>query len=233
MRFTYEIKDDIVIQLGVSTSVGFYTEAILEDWIDKAHKFAAAFKKWPMTEGRVSTTYVVDSTTDEVGFNYPEGWKPDSIRLLRIGGKRFKKLNFNKYQEFREDWPSDQAKVFSDHGRLYFINPLADASGTTTLWGQYTPIFGSDDLTVFSDMAEEGNEAIIEEVMSYAKKKEKKLTEAIAHHETAKKILDEIWQRIKDEQFGYQSEDDEGMFKRMDIIQGDFHSDLIKRNQWF
>ena len=50
---------------------------------------------------------------DEVGFNYPEGWKPDSIRLLRIGGKRFKKINFYKYQEFREDFSSDKKKIFS------------------------------------------------------------------------------------------------------------------------
>jgi len=237
MRTTPDIKDDIIIQLGVSTSVGFYTDAILDDWIDKAHKWSAAYKKWPMTEGRVTTTYVADSTSVEVGFNYPEGWKADSIRLLQVGGARFKKLNFGKYQEFREDWPNDQRKVFSDFGALYFINPRADVSGTTTLWGQFTPatLDATDNtaVTIFSDFAEEGNEAIIEEVISYAKKKEKKLQESFAHHEKAKVILNEIWERIKDEQFGYQVVEDEGLFKRIDIVEGDFFSDLVRRNRWF
>ena len=233
MRFQYDIKDDIIIQLGVSTSVGFYTDAILDDWIDKAYKWSSSYKKWPFTEGRVTTTYVADDTDIEVGFNYPEGWKPDSIRMLRVGGKRFRKVNFYKYQEFREDNSSDQEKIFTDHGRLYFINPQADVSGTTTLWGQFTPLIDTTDLTIFSDTAEEGNEAIIEEVISYAKKKEKKPQESMMHHQNAVRILEEIWQRIKDEQFGYHDTDDEGMWKRLDIINGGLREDTIKRDQWF
>src|SRR3990167_5885414 len=187
MRTFFDVKDDIIVQLGVSTTVAFYTDAILDDWLDKAHKMAAGFKKWPFTEGRVNTTYASDSS--EVGLGYPEGWKADSIRLLQVGGKRFKKINFYKYQEFREEFSSDTEKIFSDHGLLYFINPNADVSGTTTLWGQFTPApLGETDstvTTVFSDVADEGNEAIIEEVLSYAKKKQQKLQEALVHHQRA------------------------------------------------
>lgn len=230
-----EIINDILVQLGVSTTVAFYTDTILEDWTDKAHKWAAGYKKWPFTEGRISTTYVADSAT-EVGFNYPEGWKPDSIRLLQVGGKRFKKTNFYKYQEFRENYSSDTEKIFSDNGNLYFINPNADVSGTTTLWGQYTPatLAETDNTitTVFSNAAEEGNEAIVEEVMSYAKKKEKKLAEAFKHHERATEILTEIWERIKDEQAMYQTVNDDGMFERFDVLRGSFQED-IKRDRWF
>lgn len=237
MRETGDIKNDILVQLGVSTTVAFYTDQILNDWIDKAHKWSAGYHKWPFTEGRVNTTYVADAVDIEVGFNYPEGWKPDSIRSLQVGGKRFTKVNFYKYQQFREDYSSDTKKLFSDFGRLYYVNPRADVSGTTTLWGQYTPgTLDSTDvtaLTVFSDTAEEGNEAIVEEVLSYAKKKEKKLQEALVHHQNALKLLEEIWGRVKDEQFGYHDTDNDGLFKRIDIIQGDFHSDLIKRDQWF
>lgn len=236
MRNQGEIKDDILIQLGVSTTIAFYTDTILEDWIDKAHIWAAGHKKWPFTEGRINTTYVADNTSIEVGFNYPEGWKPDSIRLLQVGGKRFKKVNFYKYQEFREDFNSDKNKIFSDHGRLYFINPQADVSGTTTLWGQFTPaeLAKSDNTvtTVFTDVADEGNEAIVEEVMSYAKKKEKDLSESAIHHQNAIKILDDLWERMKDEQFGYQILGDDGMFERMDIVGGNFRDDL-RRDRWF
>lgn len=237
MRTTENIKNDILVSLGVSTTVGFYTDQIVNDWIDKAHKWAAGYKKWTATEGRISTTYAVDNTDIEVGFNYPEGWKPDSIRLLQIGGKRFRKVNFYKYMEFREDFPNDTGKVFTDHGKLYFVNPQADASGTTTMWGQFTPatLDATDTtaLSIFSDNFEEANEAISEEVMSYAKKKEKKLDESLAHHKKAQEILLEKLEQIKEEQFGYQITDDDGMFSRFDVLQGDFRSDIIKRNQWF
>src|SRR3990167_577667 len=196
MRTIYDIIDEVLVQLGVSTTVAFYTDQILNDWADKAHKWGAGYKKWPFTEARLSTTYVVDDTDTEIGFPYPEGWKPDSIRLLRVGGKRFRKVNFYKYQEFREDNSSSQEKVFSDY-------------------------------------AEEGNEAIVEEIMSYAKKKEKKPQESQLHHANAVRILEEIWQRIKDEQFGYHDTDNDGMFERLDIINGGLRDDTIKRDRWW
>ena len=229
-----EIKNDVMIQGSISTSVGFFTDTILNDWIDKAHKWASGYKKWPFTEGRISTTYVSDAST-EAGFTYPEGWKPDSIRLLQVGGKRFNKKNFYKYQEFREDYPDDTDKICSDFGRLYYINPKADVSGTTTLWGQYTPakLDATDHTaeTVFSDNAEGGNEAIAEEVLSYVKKKQNKLQESITHHKIAMDALNGIWQQIRDEQFAYQSTEGEGMFKRINIVSGDFQSD-IHRHQF-
>lgn len=229
------IKTDIIVQLGVSTSVGFFTDTILNTWIDKAHKWAAGYKKWPYTEGRVSTTYVADTT--EAGFTYPEGWKADSIRLLQVGGKRFDKKNFYKYQEFREDYPDDSEKYFSDFGRSYYINPKADASGTTTLWGQYTPatLDATDPTaeTVFTNFAEEGNEAISEEVVSYALRKEKKLQESITHHQLAVTILTDLWTKITDEQFAYQdTEGGEGMFERIDILNGSNYDNTIKRDQF-
>lgn len=236
MKTTTELKNDILVKLGVSTTVAFYTDTILNDWLDQAHKWGAGYKKWPFTEGRVSTTYVADSTDVEVGFVYPEGWKPDSIRFLTVGGKRFGKKNFYKYQEFREDNNNDQAKYFSDFGLLYYINPRADVSGTTTLWGQYTPttIDSTDNtaITVFSNNAEEGNEALVHEVMSYAKVKEKKLSEAQAHHQIAMQKLEELWKRFTDEQFGYQDTPGDGVFKRFDVLNGDFE-DNIKRDRWY
>ena len=236
MRIKGDIINDILVQLGVSTTVAFYTDTIMDDWTDKAHQWAAGTYKWPFTEGRVNTTYAADASL-EVGFNYPEGWKPDSIRLLQVGGKRFTKLNFLNYQEFREDFPDDEKKVFSEHARLYFINPNADVSGTTTLWGQYTPAAlaetDSSVLTVFSDVADEGNEAIAQEVLSYAKIKEKKLEESIAHHKLAKQILDDLWKRVQDEQFAYQNIEGDGLFKRIDVLGGALRDDIFKRDQFY
>src|SRR3990167_2626147 len=116
MRKLSEIQNEILVRLGVSSTVAYYTDAIILEWITQAHKWAAGYKKWPFTEGRVSTTFA-SLYTNEDGYLtgvYPEGWKPDSIRLLTIGGKRVDKKNFYKFQEFLEDNPASTERLFTD-----------------------------------------------------------------------------------------------------------------------
>ena len=45
--------------------------------------------------------------------------------------------------------------------------------------------------------------------------------------------LEELWQRIKDEQFGYHDTEGDGMFERLDIINGGLRDDTIKRDRWW
>ena len=229
-----EIIGEVLVRNNRTTTDAFITDDMLEDWVREAHTWSASRYKWPFTEGRVSTTYAVDS--DDIGLGLPEGWKADSIRLLQVGGKRFTKINFLNYQQFREDFASDSKKVWSDHGRLYFINPNADVSGTTTFWGQYQPLIDPTDpnaTTIFSTNDEEGNEAIVEKITSYLKRREHLVDEAEVHDQRAVSKLDEVWQRIKDEQFAYKNVEDEGLFKRIDVLGGAFRDDLNKRDQWF
>lgn len=228
-----DIQGEFLVRGNITTTSGFYTDTIINDWTRIAHDFAVGYKKWPFTEGRISTTYVAD--TSDVGLAYPEGWKADSIRFLQVGGKRLKKVNFYDYQTFREDNVSANDRIFSDFGQLYFINPNADVSGTTTAWGQYTPIIDPTDLsatTVFSLYGNEGNEAIVNEMMSYAMTKKEKTNEANNYHKKAQEILEGIWLRIGAEQSGYQPYEGEGIWKRFDVLNGGFREDIIKRNQW-
>ncbi len=231
-----DLQSQFLVRNNRTTTDAFITDTYLNDWVREAYRFASGYKKWPFTEGRVSTTYVADNTSIEVGFGYPEGWKPDSIRFLQVGGKRFKKTNFVGYQKFREDWSSSKDKIFSDYGMLYFINPNADVSGTTTLWGQYNTIIDPTDktaTTVFSDIDEKGNDAIVERMTVYLKRRENLTNEAAIHDKLAREMLEEVWKQIADEQYNYQDADNEGMFKRVDVLRGDFYSDIIKKNQWF
>lgn len=233
-----DIKNDVLVQLGANTTAGFYTDDILSDWIDKAHKWASSYKKWPYTEGRSSTTFASLATNADglLEGNYPEGWRADTIRKMRIGGKRVEKRLFEKFLDFLEEFPSDTRRIYSDFGRVYYINPNIDITGSVVVWGQYTPATidktDPDAVTVFSDGAEEANEAIIEEVISYAKKRENKLNEAGAHHGNARNILDELWQRHGDEQFAYHSPENDGMFERFDAVDGLYYEERIKRDQF-
>ena len=231
-----DIKTEVLVRSGKDTTSAWTSEAFINDWINQAHRWAAGYKPWPYTEGRTSTTY--STASEEWDF---EGYRADSFRLLQIGGKRLRKLNFEDYQIFKEEESSADDRVFSDFGGLVFVNTKVDASGTLTAWGQYMPATipdgdgaTADDLeTVFSEGGDEGNQAVIEETLSYIANRENKRDIANNHHGLAKQLLDELWKRIQDEQYGYQTHPArQGMYQRFDVLRGAQTDELIRRDQF-
>jgi hypothetical protein len=234
------IKNEVIVRLGIATTAAFYSDATIDEWINNAHKWAAGYKKWPMTEGRSSTTSASMGTSEEgwTVLEYPEGFKTDSIRLLTVGGKKFLKKNFYKFQEFLENNSSDTSVIFSDFGRRIYINPnAAGLSGTVTAYGQFLPAdLDKTDLnqgTIFTGFNDEGNLAIVEEILSYAADRERRSGPvSIAKHKKAMEILDQIAETIKEEQFGYHDTLNDGMFKRFDVVGGAYSDDIFKRDQF-
>ena len=234
-----DIIGEVLVRSGVSTSLttsgGLYTDTILRGWLGDAHVWAAAYKKWPFTEGRLSTTFTtgLGPNTDEWYF---DGIKADSIRFIQVGGKRLQKLNFDDYQIMREETPAANDKVYSDFGRTVFINPRADISGTLYAYSQYQPNLDTTDstaTTIFSSYDEEGNEGILQEILSFAKTREKKLDEAEFHHKKAMEHLENVAGRFLDEQFAYHTASvRDGMFKRFDAVNGGITDELFDRDQF-
>jgi hypothetical protein len=231
-----EIRTEVLVRLGKDTTSAWTSSTILNNWIDQAHRWAAGYHKWPFTEARVSTTFaslVANEDGNLVGL-YPEGWKSDSIRQLQVGGYRLKKLNWEDFQIFREDYSTNDDRVFSDFNRQYFVNPNIDVSGTTSVWGQYTPIVLDDESstenTIFAG-EEEGNQGIIEMSIAYALRRDGKEKEALDHQLVAKTTLDELYKRITDEQYAYQSKN-RGMFDRIDVVNGDMYDDELNTDQF-
>lgn len=247
LRTTGDIITEVLVRNNRSTTDGFISDVMLQGWVKDAHAWATSYHKWPVTEGRNSTTFA-SYVTNEDGYlqgSYPEGWKSDSIRSLTIGGKKVTKTNFYKFQKFLEDNPNAADRIFTDRARTIYVNPNIDLTGTVTAWGQYMPILDVTDMTsttVFSDADEEGNEAIVFAVSSYLFDREspstslvrgKQVSASIVKFQKATEILDLIWKRVGDEQFGYNTTQDDGMFKRFDVLRGGFKEDLFKRDQFF
>lgn len=246
LRTTSDIITEVLIRNNRTTTDGFITDTILQGWLKTAHMFVTSYYKWPLTEGRSSTTFA-SLVSNEDGYlqgALPEGWKSESIRAMTIGGKKVTKTNFYKFQKFIEDNPNDTSRIFTDRGKTLYVNPRIDLSGTVTVWGQHTPILDVTDMTavtVFSDADEEANEAIVRVMTSYLFERESPSTSAkggnltspsIAALKKATDILDLVWKRVGDEQYGYNSTNDDGMFKRFDVVNGGFKEDLFKRNQF-
>src|SRR3990167_721289 len=230
LNTTGDIITEVLVRNNLTTTDTFVTDAMLQDWTRQAHKWAASQHKWPFTEGRVSTTF---SATEEWYF---EGYKADSFRLVQIGGKRLKKLDFRNYQIFREEESNATERVFSDFGRTVFINPKIDLTGTLTAWGQYEPNLDSTDLTaltIFSGYDEEGNEAMVRMMTAYLKNREHLPDEAEYHEKKAGEKLEEIWKRVLDEQYQYQTHPDSGgMFRRFDVLEGDYQEEIFRRDRF-
>ena len=226
-----DIKNEFIVRNQSATTVAFYTDEILNDWIKQSHIAAAGYKKWPFTEGRISTTF---AASEEWSF---EGYRADSFRIITIGGYRLKKLNFEDYLIFKEESPSDDDRIYSDFGNVVFINPSIDVSGTLTAYGQYFPAELDTSVpttkTVFSDRAEEGNEAMVNLMLSYARTREKKPTEAEYYEKKALQQLETLWSQIISEQGMYQTHPDRGgMFERVDVLEGSSSEEIRKRDQF-
>jgi len=230
-----DIITEVLTRNNRTTTDGFITDTFLQGWIKDASNWATALHKWPFTEQRDQSTSwagIEETAYSSLTVKY----RTDSIRMLSIGGKRLRKLNFEDYQIFREEEPTGDDRVFSDFSRVIYINPYADVSGTLAVYGQYTPSLDVTDLTattVFSTYDEEGNEAIVEKASSYLKRREHLTDEAELHDQRASVKLEEIWKRVQDEQAMYQTHPDRGgMFERFDVLQGRRISDEINENQF-
>lgn len=230
MRTKTNIITEFLVRNGRSTSTTDLTDAIVNNWYLESHLWASAYHKWPFTEGRIQTTY---TTTEEWSF---DGYKADSFRILQIGGKRLTKLNFEDYQILKEETPDSTDRVFSDFGRTVFINTNIDCSGTLVAYGQYQPYIDITDesgITVFSDFDEEGNEAMVEKMSAYLKKRDQLYQESELHDQRASAKLEEVWKRTQDEQYAYQTTPERGgMFKRIDVLNGELTDNLFHRDQF-
>jgi hypothetical protein len=230
LRTENDIITEVLARNNRSTTDGFLSDATLQGWFANAHIYGASYKKWPMTEGRIQTTW---ASTEEWTI---EGYKANSIRIITVGGYALTKLNFEDYLKYREIEPNGADRVFTDHGEILFINPNLDVSGTMVAWGQYQPIRDVTDLTVttiFSDWDDEGNEAIVEKMSAYLKRKEHEQNEAELHDKRADALLDKVWARVLAEQYKYKTHPDSGgMFGRLDVLGGQQYGDEISRDQF-
>jgi len=221
MKTRDDIFKEVLVRNNRTTTDGFVTDAMLKSWIGDAHTWAAGQKKWPFTMGRVSTTYAVGtgSGLDEYSF---EGYKADSFDLVTIGGKRLDQLNFEDYLIMREETPDATDRVFTTLGNIMLINPNIDLSGTTVAYGQYQPTIDLTDetgKTVFTDWNEEGNEAILEKMTTYLKRREHLFDEATAHDQMATQKLEEVWKQILDSQYTKKTSPERGgMFTWFPVV---------------
>ena len=234
-----DLQTQCFVRMATDTASTFITEKMVRDWLNISHIWAAGYKKWPFTEYMDSSGYFTSGT---VAYNYPNvNFKTDSIRMLGIGTmvaggmNIFDKKIFSDFAKYLVDYSDATDKIFSDYRRILYINPNC-TSGSMVCFGQLTPptlglVESSAASTVFSNYDEEGDDAIIDKVCSFAFRRMKKFQEAADFEARARTTLDELYKRIQDEQAQYQTKDRE-LFERMNIIDGLNYNDENNPLQW-
>lgn len=223
-----DIITEVLVRNNRTTTDSFITDSTIQGWLKDAHTWASAYKKWPVTEGRVSTTFA----SEEVSF---EGYKADSIRFITVGDKLIQKINFRDYREMKDKTPNATDRVYSDYGKTLFVNTLADVSGTLTAYGQYQPVLDVTDLTaetIFSSWNAEANEAIVDKMSAYLKRRENLHAVAETLDKSAFTKLEQVYAGIAQEQSNYQVRNGDGMFERFDVVRGGFQDEIFKRDQF-
>lgn len=230
-----DIITEVLVRNNRTTTDSFVTDTMLQDWLRMANNYCTTFKKWPFSEVR-DRSYAWTGA-EEVDYTaFTVDYKADSIRMMQIGDKRVDKMNFEDYLLMREERPDANDRVFSDFGRVLYVNPRADVSGTMSVFGQYTPKIDATDMTAvtaFSPYDEEGNEAIVEKMTGYLKRREHLPDEAELHDGRTDGKLIQVWEKIQAEQYKYKTgPDSEGMFKFFDVVEGGYRNDLYNTNQF-
>ena len=90
-----------------------YTLTELKRWMNFGKDEAVARHPWPFTEGRRE----IASVSGQERYDYPSSMKSDSIRYMTVNDKRYGKLLFEDYLQYRENRSSGTQKLFSDRSR--------------------------------------------------------------------------------------------------------------------
>jgi hypothetical protein len=164
------------------------------------------YKPWDFTEGSKTATTVSDMLTSGYA-DYPVDFQSGSIYLLKIGGYEYKKVLFQDYLKYREDYTTASGRFWSEQKRFIFINPGSYTAGQTLdLYGKLMPpvISLSTDLLPFSPDSDNyehsGNEAIVLLGFSEALDSEKKKNpqQAEVERKKAYQLLDLLWKPMEE-----------------------------------
>lgn len=164
------------------------------------------YKPWDFTEGAKTATTISDMASSGYA-DYPQDFQSGSIFLLTVGGKEFKKLLFQDYRKYLEDYPDAEDRFWSEYKRFIFINANAYTVGDALcLFGKLMPpiLTQSTDLLPFSpdtdNQEHSGNEAIIQLAYGEALSSDKLKDSARGEIERGNgyQILNILWKPMAD-----------------------------------
>lgn len=177
-----------------------FSDADLTEWIQSGVTDAWDFKPWPFTQGTETATLDSNPKADYV--DHPQDLMNESIYLLKVAGKEYRKLLMEDYLKWLEDFPTAADRIWSEYETFIFINKNSySINDTFDLYGKkMAPKPSADgDLLPFSPITDNqehsGNQAIILLAQAWALESEKKNKPdvAVGIRKQALGILKSLW----------------------------------------
>ena len=174
--------------------------------LNRAYLKAGGLFRWPELEDAKKTS----TEANKEYYDYPDGWRPDSIWKLTVDGQDYgDPLVFKDYlYETENDIPSGEDYLWASQWRRYFIypTPTADGDNNICVWGvRVVDTLTEDaDITIFSYSMPECNEAVVLEAVAILKAKGEDEKSSQFKSAEAKQILIVAWGKVRQEQSKYE-----------------------------
>lgn len=205
------VQDD----LTVGDESTLYSPALIKRAVNRSYRKSAGLFPWPELQDAKKTS----AQADQEYYDYPKTWRSNSIWKLTLLDSDSKDerygedpdgspLSFDDYLNWKEDYPNNTDKKWSNQWRRFFIFPIPTAVGTNNIhiWGikNVTTLSDNSDTTVFSYSTPEVNEAIELEAVAILKSKGEKENAGDFRSKEAKQILAVAWGKIRQEMAKYE-----------------------------
>lgn len=140
-----DIRQALEDDLSVETTDVFYTQALLNRYINRAYKAIANLYPWQETQRGLkrNTEAGVEYVT------YPDNLRTDSVNLITVDGEEYKLITFREYERHKEEYPNSTKKLAADFRRKLFIHPTPTTTGDGNIkvWGHEVPDELTEDAT--------------------------------------------------------------------------------------
>lgn len=190
------------------------------------------YRNWPFTQNSAT------GTTAGATIAAPQTLMAGSIFLLRINSKEYKKLLYEDYLKYLEDYSSATDRIWSEYKRTIYLNANSFTVGQAyELYGKglAPTLSSSGDLLPFSPDADNyehsGNEAIVQLAYSEALDSEKlnKSPQAEIERKKAYDTLNILWKPFAESRALLQSKG-RAMFNTPDFFGGSSKSSVNNGN---
>lgn len=199
-----ELQTTVQNDLNVGDESTLFPLTTIKLAINRAYLRCGAAYRWPQTEDALKTV----SVANQEYYDYPENWRPNSIRKLSVDGVDYgDPLLFKDYEYEREqDNPSGLLRYWANQWTRYFIYPTPTVNDLVIeIWGQktVTQLVGNSDVTIFSYAMPECNDAIVLEAEYILKMKSENLKETMVprlgdlRNADAMAILTTAWNKYR------------------------------------
>jgi len=185
--------------LTINDSSSLFPQALVKRAINRAYLKASGLFRWPETEEALKTS----TGASQDYYDYPEGWRPDSIWKLMVDDEDYgDPLTFKDFlYEIENDVPCGEDYLWANQWRRFFVypTPTADGDNNIVIWGQKVvdKLEEDADVTIWSYSMPELNEAVVKEAVAILRSKGE--DEKISQFKSteAKELLVKAWDEIK------------------------------------